>query len=248
MSMRSRIVSLLVCGFVCLFLPLDAPVQESSDSYLSWDMRRAEAVGRSTYGKGRVGTWSQLCFHCRLLKTERATGYKLRATWFTPEVIRASARQEQIKSRLSDDQIRALVHEAEAAGDTIVMVEIDPDEGSGVVPLDWDAFLGPRGGMSKELDSDLFVSGVKVGTLRKQKALQGVRRRNYDYDRFWIVFPLVREDGTPLFSSQDKEAALVVSIYERDGIVRWPIPASIRQRIDKLSKKTSPSKDPVAQE
>jgi hypothetical protein len=56
------------------------------------------------------------------------------------------------------------------------------------------------------------------------KALGGVKRRNYDYDRFWVVFPLQHEDGRPLFTGQDTMAELVVQIHDREGRVRWPIP------------------------
>jgi hypothetical protein len=60
------------------------------------------------------------------------------------------------------------------------------------------------------------------------KALAGVMRRNYDYDRFWVTFPLKTSSGAPLFSPGDQEAELVVRIYDKEGHVEWPIPQSIR--------------------
>lgn len=240
--MKIRPVSALAGSLlVLLLMALPAIPQKASEGYLSWNSRKVKIVSDSMYGKGRVGRWGIFCYHCRLLKTDQSTGYKLRAMWFTPEVIRASARQEQLKRRLPDDKVRKMVQEAEAVGDTVIMVEIDPDEGSGVIPLDWDAFFGPKRG--KELDENYFVYGVNKRKLRKLKALTSVRRRNYDYDRFWVIFPLLMEDGTPLFSAEDSEAALVVSIYGREGIVRWKIPASIRKRAEALSRNSVARQD-----
>jgi hypothetical protein len=161
----------------------------------------------------------------RLLKTERAINYKLAATWLTPEVIFASARALQLRGRLNDEQTLALVDEAQGAdGDTVVMVDIDPNEGSGVVPLDWEVFLQPKG------RADRAVAGVKTSKLREVRALQGVMRRNYDYDRFWVAFPLRGTEGQPLFRETDREAELIVRVYDREGRVTWPVPASIRER------------------
>jgi hypothetical protein len=72
---------------------------------------------------------------------ERSCNYKLRATWLTPEVIRATAQLAGIRRGLSDAQAEAMLAEAEAAGGTVVLVEIDPREGSGVIPNDWTATL-----------------------------------------------------------------------------------------------------------
>ena len=140
----------------------------------------------------------------------------------TPDVIRATARLAQINERLSEVETRTLVTSAEAAGDTVVMVEIDPREGSGVIPNDWQAFLQP------ENRPDRAVRGTITPQLREVKALAGVLRRNYDYDRFWVTFPLTGPTGGRLFSSSDRNAELVVRIYEKEGHVGGPIPASLR--------------------
>lgn len=62
------------------------------------------------------------------------------------------------------------------------------------------------------------------------KALTGTLRRNYDYDRSCVVFPLTHEDGAPLFPNDATGAELVVRIHDREGRVKWPIPESIRAR------------------
>ena len=68
------------------------------------------------------------------------------------------------------------------------------------------------------------------GDTNAKRYLAGVRRRNYDYDRFWVVFPLRHADGAPLFDADTNEAELVVRIADREGRVKWPIPPSMKQR------------------
>jgi len=203
--------SILVVGVSAMAQPAE---------WQTWSMAQAESVGKSTYVKGQVGSRGTI----RLLKTERAINYKLAATWLTPDVIFACARALQLRGRLSDEETLALADEAQESGDTIVIVDIDPNEGSGVVPLEWEVFLQPKG------RPDRAVAGIKTAKLREVRALQGVIRRNYDYDRFWVAFPTSSKQGQPLFQETDREAELVVRIYEREGTVTWEIPASVRER------------------
>lgn len=199
-----------------------ALAQGEDESWLRWDAARAQAIGKAAYVEGRVGG----IFDTRLLKTERSYNYKLAATWLQGDVIRATGRTLQLAQRLSDDDARKLVAEASAVGDTVVMVEIDPREGSGVIPNDWSAFLQPATPRGAEARA---VRGESRPELRDVKALAGVMRRNYDYDRFWVVFSLRHADGKPLFGPGDAEAELVVRIADREGRVKWPIPASLRR-------------------
>lgn len=208
-----------------------AVVLAQNDDYLRWDSRRVAAVVAAAHSDGKVGSRTLLFWtgwDRRLLKTERAQNYKLRATWFTPDVVRASARSAQLRSRLSDNDTRKLVEEADAAGDTVVVVDIDPNEGSGVLPTDWEAFLRPKDAPS---ESGQFSRGVITEELRKVRALQPIAQRNYDYDRYWVVFPLQTEDGQPLFRTSDVEAELLVSIYNREGVVTFPIHADVRAKL-----------------
>jgi hypothetical protein len=184
--------------------------QPSDDAYLSWPAAQAQSIGESAYKRGRVGGF----FDGRLLKTERAYNYKLAATLFSRSVIRASARVLQLRGRLTAEQTRNLVAEAEAAGGTVVMIEIDPREGSGVIPLEWQAFLQPKG------QAAAAVAGVNTPELRQVKAFTGVQRRNYDYDRFWMVFPGGPDVAYAKPSVQSTE--LVVRIHDQEGRVEWP--------------------------
>ncbi len=100
---------------------------QSPESYLSLSADQARKIAQSTRVSGQVG--KSLDF--RILATDRSFNYKLRATWMTPDVIGANARLLQLSLRLSDDQTRKLVAEAEAIRDTVILVELDPREGSG---------------------------------------------------------------------------------------------------------------------
>jgi hypothetical protein len=164
----------------------------------------------------------------RGLKTDRAVNYKMRATLMSPEVIRASARLEQLRNRLSDEQTLQLVKDAEDAGDLVIMIELDPNEGSGVIPLDWRAILQPRGLAD---GAEGAVSGIKSPQFRALKALNGTARRDYDYDVFWVEFPFTDQNGKANFSADVKQLELIVGVYRSEGRVFWQVPDSIRARI-----------------
>ena len=68
-----------------------AGAQRPADAYLSWPLKQAEEQGRQGYRRGRVGG----IFDTRILSTNRSYNYKLAATWFTPEVLRASAHDKE---------------------------------------------------------------------------------------------------------------------------------------------------------
>ena len=194
-----------------------ASVLAQPDAWLTWSAEQAERVGRAAYVRGRVGGF----FDTRLLKTERSYNYKLAATWLTPEVIRATVRIHQLRQRLTGDEAVALVRKAEAAAHTAALIEIDPREGSGVIPLDWLAIL--QFGNGPEL------RGTVIPALRDEPALAGVLRRNYDYDRFWVTFPLLDAQGKSVVPDAGV-ATLKVRIYDNEGRVSWPIPPSVVQR------------------
>jgi hypothetical protein len=198
--------------------------RDADDAWLQLTRDDAVRIGESMRRTDRVG--SRMAF--RGMKTDRAINYKMRATWLTPEVIRATARLIQINERLSPERARALVTEAEAAGDTVVLIELDPNEGSGVVPSEWTAVLQPKG---LPPGSPGSVQGTATPGLRTVRALAGVSRRDYAYDAFWVVFPLTTDAGSPIFDQATGDAELIVNIRGGEGIVSWPLPESVRQRI-----------------
>jgi len=217
-------------AFILCLLAFSAIAQTSPEPYLSWSAAQAEQIGRSMRVSDKIGKRIDV----RLFNTDKAINYKLRATWMTAEVIRATARLEQLRNWLSDQQTRELVAEAESRGDTIFMIEIDPREGSGVIPLDWRVILQPP---NLTVGQPGSVAGEKSPQLRTVKALTGVLRRDYDYDVFWVVFPLVDKDKNPVFKDDASQLQLLVGIYGNEGRITWPIPESVRSRIKSLSQK-----------
>jgi hypothetical protein len=133
-----------------------------------------------------------------------------------------------LSQRLNQQQTQALVREAEGVADTVVLVEIDPREGSGIVPREWLAFLQPEGAAREE---PAGVPGTVVPELAKLPALAGVFRRDFNYDAFWVTFPLTLSDGKALFPNEVNSAELVVEIFNKRGSVTWPIPESVRTRM-----------------
>ncbi len=201
----------------------EASSESGPEEYLRWDARSAKNIALSTRVRGQVG--KSLDF--RVIHTERSYNFKLRATWFTPEVIRARARLVQLAERLSDDDARALVDEADVAETTIVLVEIDPREGSGVIPLDWAAFLQTRGVPAEGPSS----RGTIRSNLSGLRALTGGFRRDYAYDSFWMTFSLWTDNQEWSLDPQASEVELVVRIYGKVGKVHWPMPDSVRARL-----------------
>ena len=121
-----------------------------------------------------------------------------------------------------------LLHEAEAAADTIVMVELDPREGSGVIPLDWAAYLQPKGAAP---DAGRAVAGTLLKSARDNPALAGVEKRDYDFDVFVLGFPLHDSDRRFVLTGAT-EAELVIRINSSEGRVSWPVPESIHRRAE----------------
>jgi hypothetical protein len=217
MAVRVLCASLILAGSI-------ATGAAGDDAWLTWQPSAAREIGRSTRVSGRVGSiWG-----FRGLHTERAQNYELRATWLTPDVLRASARFAQLRDHRSANDTRALVEAAEAMADTIVLVELDPREGSGVIPLDWTAFLRPQ---RDPPDDSRASPGVLLPQGRENAALGGVERRDYDYDQFWVGFPVTASDGRFILEDAVR-AELVVRVGGSEGRVTWPVPSSIRARRD----------------
>ena len=224
----SRLGAIAVVAVCAAAVPMRVAVvmlarPDGQEAFLKWTAEQAKQAGSATRVSGRVGG----AFDFRVTATDRSYNYKLRATWLTPEVMRAAARLAQLSEGLSDEQTQALVKEAEAVGDAVIMVEVDPREGSGVIPLDWVALLQPKGLSPGKPGA---VRGTSTPRLRELRALAGVFRRDYAYDVFWVVFPLTTEVGTSLFSETASEAELVVRIHDKEGRVTWPVPAYVRDR------------------
>ncbi|MBK7393655.1 MAG: hypothetical protein IPI64_10210 [Chloracidobacterium sp.] len=214
--------------FMLLILATAAVAQD--ETYLTWSASQAEGMVKNMRESSKIGS----AFDLRGIHTSRSINYKFRATWLTPEVIRATARLQQLRNRLSDQQTRELVAEAESAGETVFLVEIDPREGSGVIPNDWRAILQPK---DLKAGADGAVSRINSPNFRNIKALAGIVRRDYDWDIFWVSFPLVDKDKHSIFPVETSQIQLIVGIYDSEGRLNWQLPESIRSRIRSLSNK-----------
>ena len=151
----------------------------------------------------------------------------------SPQAIRASARLEQIRNRLSNDETLKLVEEAEKEH-IVIIVEIDPREGSGIIPNDWRAFIG-----AKNSASDNLLVGKVNNDLRNRKGLQTIFKRDYDYDIFWVSFSLFDENGEPLWKNVPEELELVVGIKEKEGRVNWKVTNDLKVRLENILKLNS---------
>lgn len=225
--MRQIFLTLLI---LLLFLTTIFAQDSASESYLTWSASQSEGIVKNMRESSKIGS----AFDIRGIHTSRSINYKFRATWLTPEVIRATARLQQLRNRLSDQQTRDLVAEAESAGDTVFLVEIDPREGSGVIPNDWRAILQPK---DLKAGADGAVSGIKSPGFSSIKALAGMIRRDYDWDIFWVSFPLVDKDKNPVFPLETSQIQLIAGIYDSEGRLSWQMPESVRTRIRLLSNK-----------
>jgi hypothetical protein len=233
MQHTSRAGFLLSLSFVLLISNYSAqssqPVSPNQEDYLSWSGDQANNIGKSGRVNGRVGG----AFDLRVIHTEHSYNYKLRATLMTPEVVRATARLEQLRLRLTDDETRELVREAEGIDGLVTLVEIDAREGSGVIPLDWRSSLRPKG---INENSPSVINGTSTPALRQVKALAGVSRRDYAYDIFWIVVPMTNKDGSLIWAELPQYIELVVGIHNKEGHVTWPMTEPLRQRLNSLKR------------
>lgn len=229
MSHTSRALRTLFLLLLIFLTSSSVSVAQTKEDYLTWTRQQATHIGRKWRMAGRVGwqfvrwdppLYSGVCF------------YELRGTLMSPEAIRATARLEQLRRHLTDDETRALVTEAEKIDGLVVFIELNPREGSGVIPLDWQATLRPKGVKD---DSPLAIGGTSTPSLRQVKTLTRVGPRDYAYDVFWVVFPMRDKQGKHIWETPPDELELVVDINDMRGRVSWRVTDSLRQRLLTLS-------------
>jgi hypothetical protein len=213
------------CTLILLVSLCSASIAQQSQNqdYLSWTSRQAFNIGTQWRVAGRVG-WgsrsnpfaSENCF------------YDVRATLMTAEAIRAAARLEQLRRHFTDAETQELVMEAEKIDGLVAIIEINPREGSGIIPLTWHAILQPKG--AKE-GSPLSILGINRPDLRQFRALTTVAPRNYDYDVFWLVFPMKDREGKSIWETPPDTIEIVINIGEKHGRMSWRVNDSLRQRL-----------------
>ncbi len=153
----------------------------------------------------------------RVTGTDRSYNYKLRATWLTPQVLQAAGRLLEISKGLPQAEVRRILQEAEPEAAHYVLVELDPREGSGVIPKDWLARFGPKG------IEDRKVTGQVIPDQGVWRTLISAFPRDYSYDIFIVKFPTEAQEGIKVLDPSDSEAELLVRIYNKTGKVKWRI-------------------------
>jgi hypothetical protein len=221
--MRNRPFALL-CAIAAFIVSSAAMLGQD---YATMTPSQAQKIGKEMTVQGHVdgASW-------RVYSTNKATSYQYRVTWLTPSVIKATARLEQFRQRLTNAEVQQMIDEAENAGPTVFLVELDAIEGSGVIPPDWQAFLQQEG---LPVGDEGCMKGQSTPELWKVKGLVGTMSRDYKYDRFWIVFPLLRKNGQQLFSAGVKKAELIIRINDKEDKAIFKIPEDILEKSRRLS-------------
>lgn len=183
----------------------------SQESFLN--EKEARQAINSMRESGQVGgSWD-----LRVISTDRSYNYKLRATWLTPRVLQALSRLLEINKGLSQAEAQQIMQDIEPGAAHYILVELDPREGSGVIPRDWLARFGPRG------VEDRQVSGQIIPEQGSWRKLISTLPRDYSYDIFIVKFPLGVREGIKILDASDPYAELIVRIYSKTGKVQWPI-------------------------
>lgn len=224
MSQTSHNLRIFLPALILLFISSHTSAAQPKEDYLTWTKQQATQIGRKWRVAGRVGygtvRWEIIYSGVYF--------YELRGTLMSPEAIRATARLEQLRIHLTDEETRALVTEAEKIEGLVVYIELNPREGSGVIPLDWHATLRPKGAKD---DSPLAIAGTSTPSLRHVKALTRVGPRDYAYDVFWMVFPMRDKQNKLIWEKPPDRIELVVGINDLQGRVSWRVNDSLHQRL-----------------
>ena len=205
---RLQVLALLLAGSAAA----QAPASGSWKDVTEKDARRLLTAMRVN---GQVGK----TFDTRILSTDRSYNYKLRATWITADVAVAAARLLVATKGASAETAEGLVSEFTSPTWQYVLVEVDPREGSGVIPGDWTARFGPADVEGRD------IGGEIVPDQAPWRTYVSAFPRNYDFDIFLVRFLTHKTDGAPVLESADRNAQLTVRIHDKAGRVRWPVPA-----------------------
>lgn len=185
--------------------------QSASSDFVRLTEKQARQTITDFRKNGQVGG----SFDLRGTRTDRSYDYKLRATWIANEVSRSAARILMLARGFSEEKARTALLTMEP-GKTYVLVEIDPREGSGVIPRSWTSHFGSNG------SSESQVSGVVLASEGAWLDLVSAFPRDYSYGVFLVEFPVDVQRSA--LRSGNNEVELTVRIYDKIGRVRWRIP------------------------
>jgi hypothetical protein len=159
-------------------------------------------------------------FDFRVTSTNKSYNFKLRATWITPKVAVAAGRLLELTKGMNPTDTGEVVKAAAEPNSWLLLVELDPREGSGVIPSGWFAKFGPAG------NETLRAVGRPIRLEGVWKSLVSAFPRDYSYDVFLLEFPRT-VDGAPLLRASDPEAELQVRIESKQGRVHWKLPPDL---------------------
>lgn len=205
---------LLIILWIVLALPAVAGFNETL--YKSLSEKQARNLISSARVSGRVGG----AFDLRITSTDRSFNYKLRATWITQDVASALARVLVAAKGVPEDRALSTLRDL---GDNwyYFFLELDPREGSGVIPKDWVARFGPQAQPNRAMVGEILP---ETGTW---SLLVSAFPRDYAYDTFLVRVAKETGDHRTL-EATDSEAELTVGIYNKVGRVHWPVAKDLR--------------------
>ena len=203
--MKTRLALLLLLGRI-----VGAQIDESLLGSLS--NKKAVSILESERSNGRVGgAWD-----FRVTNTDRSFNYKLRATPISARVATALAHLLVNAKGIQPSEARATVSSLLEGGYYYLMIELDPREGSGVIPSDWTARLGnEKNSESGHICEKLPDTGPWAQIIRAFP-------RDYAYDAFLVRVARV-DGGKPIITS-GLPVELRVHIENKSGTVRWNTP------------------------
>ena len=143
---------------------------------LGQDQPMSEKRARETIAAMRVNGRVGSGFDFRVTNTDRSYNYKLRATWLTPLVFEAAGRMLESAKGMAAADVQRLLKELTPEPAHYVLVELDPREGSGVIPRDWLSRFGPKGTDGR------IVVGQVVAEQGGWRTLMSAFPRDYAYD------------------------------------------------------------------
>ena len=191
----------------------------AQDGYLNWSEKQAEQIIRNMRSAGRVAGGQGLFS----FKTDKSISFHVRATWFTPDAIRATTRIQQLRRRLSNEQTSSLVSRAESEG-MLFLIEIKAYEGSGVIP-DWQAFLQPKNTSRESVNQ--ILSGVEVTKSEAAEVLAGGLVRDFGYQQFWVSFPWCKNAPARQAILSNRQTELIIRIEKKEGRLEYTLPSSL---------------------
>jgi len=204
----------LIALSLALALPAVAGFNETL--YRSLSEKQARNLINSARVSGRVGG----AFDLRITGTDRSFNYKLRATWITQDVVSALARVLVAAKGVPEEKALSTLRALD--GDWYYfLLELDPREGSGVIPNDWVARFGPQAQPSRAIIGEILPE------TETWNLIAGAFPRDYAYDVFLVRVAKKTGDHRTL-ETNDTKAELTVGIYNKVGHVHWLVPEDRR--------------------